>query len=104
MSNKNSKKNTFISELKKEGRLDEGFLDTLSEFTIEELITLKLEVSSRMLSGKLYNFLLWQNMPYIVRQSLLNFVDRNCKSKMDMASTLGIPYEQFIQIYKKYIS
>ena len=104
MSRKNYKKNTFISELKKEGRLDEEFLDTLSEFTIEELITLKLEVSSRMLSGKLYNFLLWQNMPYIVRQSLLNFVDRNCKSKMDMANTLGIPYEQFIQIYKKYIS
>ena len=104
MSRKNEKKNTFISELKKEGKVNEEFLDTVSGLSIEELITIKLEVSSRMFGGKLYNFLLWQNMPYIVRDSLLSFVDRNCKTKSDMANTLGIPYEQFIQIYKKYIN
>mgnify|MGYP003118115723 CR=1 FL=1 len=104
MSRKNEKKITFISELKKEGRVTEEFLDSLSTFSIEELIVLKLETSARMMKGKLYNFLLWQNMPYIVRDSLLSFVDRNCKTKSDMANTLGIPYEQFIQIYKKYIN
>jgi len=104
VSRKNEKKNTFISELKKEGKVNEEFLDTVSGLSIEELITIKLEVSSRMFGGKLYNFLLWQNMPYIVRDSLLSFVDRNCKTKSDMANTLGIPYEQFIQIYKKYIN
>lgn len=103
MSRKNHNKNTLISELKKEGRINEEFLDTLSEFTIEELVTLKLEVSTRMFNGKLYNILLWYNIPYIIRESLLDFVDRNCKTKMDMANTLGIPYENFIQIYKKYI-
>ena len=103
MSRKNDKK-TFISELREQQKITEEFLDTLSVLTIEELVSLKLEVSSRLINGKLYNFLLWQNLPYIIRNSLLDFVDRNCKTKMDMANTLGIPYEQFIQIYKKYIN
>jgi len=104
MSSKNGKKITFISELKKEGRINEEVLNTVSNLTLEELISVKLELSANMLNGKLYNFPLWYNLPYIVRESLLNFVNRNCKTKMDMSNTLGIPYEQFIQIYKKYIN
>jgi len=104
MSSKNGKKITFISELKKEGRINEEVLNVVSDLTLEELISVKLELSANMLNGKLYNFPIWYNLPYIVRESLLNFVNRNCKTKMDMSNTLGIPYEQFIQIYKKYIN
>ncbi len=104
MSTKNEKKINFISELKKDGRVSEEFLNIASDLTLEELISVKLELTAKMLNGKLYNFPLWYNLPYIVRESLLNFVNRNCKTKIDMSNTLGIPYEQFIQIYKKYIS
>ena len=104
MSSKNGKKITFISELKKDNRINEEVLNTISDLTLEELISVKLELSANMLNGKLYNFPLWYNLPYIIRESLLNFVNRNCKTKIDMYNTLGIPYEQFIQIYKKYIN
>jgi|TARA_R100001443_G_scaffold78484_1_gene85826 hypothetical protein len=104
MSNKKEKKNTFISELKKERRVNEDVLNVISDLTLEELISIKLELSAKMFNGKLYNFSLWHSLPYIVRESLLNFVNRNCKTKIDMSNTLGIPYEQFIQIYKKYIN
>ena len=50
MSRKNEKKSTFISELKRKGKITEEFLDCISEFTIEELIIIKLEVSSKMFS------------------------------------------------------
>lgn len=103
MSNKKEKKNTFISELKKERRVNEDVLNVISDLTLEELISIKLELSAKMFNGKLYNFSLWHSLPYIVRESLLNFVNRNCKTKIDMSNTLGIPYDQFIQIYKKYI-
>ncbi len=103
MSSKNEKKVTFISELRKDGRVSEEFLNVVSDLTLEELISVKLELSAKMFNGKLYNFPLWYNLPYIIRESLLNFVNRNCKTKVDMSNTLGIPYEQFIQIYKKYI-
>jgi len=103
MSSKNEKKVTFVSELKRDGRISEEFLNVVSDLTLEELISVKLELSAKMFNGKLYNFPLWYNLPYIIRESLLNFVNRNCKTKVDMSNTLGIPYEQFIQIYKKYI-
>ena len=103
MSSKKDKKLTFISELKKEGRINQDFLDKVSEMTLEELISIKIELSAKMLSGKLYNFPLWYSLPYIVRESLLNFVDRNCKTKIDMANTLGLPYDHFIQMYRKYL-
>jgi len=102
VSSKKDKKLTFISEMKKEGRINQDFLDKTSEMTLEELIAVKLELSAKMVSGKLYNFPIWYSLPFIVRESLLNFVDRNCKTKADMANTLGLPYEQFIQMYKKY--
>ena len=104
MSNKKEKKITFISELRKDGRISEEFLNVVSDLTLEELISVKLELSAKILNGKLYNLPLWYNLPYIVRESLLNFVNRNCKTKADMSNTLGIPYEQFIQKYKKYIN
>ena len=103
MSSNNEKKVTFISELKRDGRVSEEFLNVVSDLTLEELISVKLELSAKMFNGKLYNLPLWYNLPYIIRESLLNFVNRNCKTKVDMSNTLGIPYEQFIQIYKKYI-
>ena len=104
MSTENSKKITFISELRQEGKINSEFLDKVSELTLEELVAIKMEMSAKMISGKLYNFPIWYSMPYIVREGLLNFVHRNCKSKMDMSSTLGIPYDKFIQIYNKYLN
>ena len=103
MSNKKEKKLTFISELRKEGRVNEDFLNVVSDLTLEELISVKLELCAKMFGGKLYNLSLWYNLPYIMRESLMNFVNRNCKTKADMANTLGLPYEQFIQMYKKYV-
>ncbi len=91
MSTKNEKKLNFISELKKDGRVSEEFLNITSDLTQEELISVKLELTAKMLNGKLYNFPLWYNLPYIVRESLLYFVNTNCKTKIDMSNTLGIP-------------
>lgn len=104
MSSKNKVIKTFISELREQGRITEQFLDGVSDLTIEELIAVKLELSSKMVKGKLYGLPLWGSMPYAVRDGLLMFVTRNCITKTDMASTIGLPYEQFTQIYRKYCS
>ena len=103
MSTKKEKKRSFTSELREEGRIDSHFLDKISDLTIEELIAIKLEHSAKLMSGKLYNFPLWYTLPYMVRDALMNFVDRNCKTKMDMSNVLGIPYSEFQQIYRKYL-
>ena len=103
MSRKREKKNTLISELRKEGKINADFLDRVSELTLEELLSVKIELSAKMVNGKLYGMPIWYSMPYIVRESLLNFVYRNCRTKRDMADTLGLPYDSFVQIYRKYL-
>ena len=97
MSTQNSKKGSYISELRSEGRINEDFLNTVSELKLEELIAVKLEVSSRMTKGKLYNFPIWYSLPSVCRDACMKFA-----SKSDMASLLGIPYNVFVQIYREY--
>jgi len=102
MSTINSKKGSYISELRSEGRINEDFINKVSDLKLEELIAIKLEVSSRMTKGKLYNFPIWYTIPKICKAACIKIADRICKTKADKASFLGIPYNIFMQIYKDY--
>lgn len=102
MSSHNQEKKSFILSLKKEGRVNEDFLNFVSELTLEEIIAVKLEISSREMNGKLYNFPLWYVMPNICRDACMLFARTCCKTKSDMSSMLGLPYEHFLNVYKKY--
>jgi len=102
LSSEKSKKKSFISDLRSEGKINENFVNIVSNLTLEELIAIKLEDSANMTNGKLYNFPIWYSMPYICRDACFKFVYGVCDTKSDMASVLGIPYTNFIEIYRKY--
>ena len=51
MSSKKQKKGSYISELRSEGRINESFLNTVSELKLEELIAIKIEQSSQMMKS-----------------------------------------------------
>lgn len=103
LSSKHTKKNSYISELRSEGRINEDFLNTVSELKLEELIAIKIEMSARMTKGKLYNFPIWYTLPNVCKDACMKVADRICNTKADMASLLGLPYNTFIQLYKDYI-
>jgi hypothetical protein len=102
LSTKKSKKSSLILSLKKEGRINEDALNAISELTVEEIIGVKLELSARQTKGKLYNLPIWYTLPNICRDACMKFAFSYCSTKSDMASLLGIPYEYFIELYKKY--
>ena len=102
MSTEINKKSSYISELRSEGRINEDFLNKVSDLKLEELIAIKIEISSRATSGKLYNFPIWYTLPGICKDACLRVASRICTWKADMASFLGIPYNIFIQIYREY--
>ena len=104
MSSKNDKKKSFILSLKKEGRITEDTLNVISDLTLEELIAVKLESSARATSGKLYNFPIWYTIPNICRDACIKFARSCCNTKTDMSNLLGIPYDQFNILYRKYYS
>jgi hypothetical protein len=102
MSTPKKEKKSFILDLQKEGRINGDFLNVVSELKMEELIAVKLELSSRETNGKLYNFPLWHSMPNICKNALVLFAKSCSNTKSDMASILGISYSNFVELYKKY--
>lgn len=102
MSSKKQKKGSYISELRSEGRINESFLNTVSELKLEELIAIKIEQSSQMMKGKLYNFPIWYTIPHICRDACIKVATRVCSTKTDMSNFLGLPYNNFKQILREY--
>lgn len=79
---------------------NKNFEYVLSNLTLEDLITAKLELSANSLNGKLFGYPIYNNVQHIVRESLVRFALRFCNSQEKAANMLGIDVRQF----KMYIS
>ena len=77
-------------KLRREGKSNEAFEVMLSTLTLEELIGLKLECSSRLTSGRLYGFNLWSNIVDITKEALYNAVISITKTNKEATRVLGI--------------
>ena len=79
-----------INKLRKEKRIDDKFEVTLSSLSLEEVIAVKLELSSRYLNNRMYNFPIWKSIEAICREAVVKFALSACRSKLDAASFLGL--------------
>jgi len=102
LSSEKIKKRSFISNLKKEDRINENFLNIVSDLTLEELIGIKIEMASRLFRGKLYGIPLWISMPRVTKESMLRVAAALCKTKTDIASFLGLTIEQLNDVLRNY--
>ena len=74
MSNKGKNEaHSFCRKLRSEGRSNNEFEARLSELSLEEVIGLKLELSTKELNGKLYGFPVWQSMPDIIKDAIVKY-------------------------------
>ena len=74
----------------------------LSSLTLEEIITAKLELSSRGLNGKLFGFPIFKNINQITKESLVRFALRFCNSQKQAAALLGLSVTEFKSYIRKY--
>ena len=79
---------------------NKNFEYILSNLTLEDVITAKLELSARSLNGKLFGYPIYKNVQHIVRESLVRFALKFCNSQEKAANLLGIDVRQL----KMYIS
>ena len=79
-----------INKLRKEKRIDDKFEVMLSSLSLEEVIAVKLELSSRYLNNRMYNFPIWKSIEAICREAVVKFALSACRSKLDAASFLGL--------------
>jgi hypothetical protein len=105
---KTSKKNltttnkSIILKLCQRGFLTEGILVNINSLSLEDLIAIKLELSSNNLNNRLYGFDIWRNTSYIVKEALLKFAISTTNSKKDAARFLGLTYTEFKKVQAKY--
>ncbi len=93
---------SFSRKLRKEGKSNEAFEIMLSTLTLEELIGLKLECSSRLTAGKLYGFNLWAKIVDITKEALYNAAISITNSNKEASKILGIDIMTFKLLKKKY--
>lgn len=74
----------------------------LSALTLEEIIGLKLECSSRLTNGKLYGFNLWSNTVALVKEALFNSVISIASTNKEATRILGVTDETLKVLKKKY--
>ena len=93
---------SFSNKLRTQGKSNEAFEVMLSALTLEEIIGLKLECSSRLTNGKMYGFNLWSKIIDIIKEALYNAVISVAKTNKEATRILGINEQTFKALKKKY--
>ena len=94
---------SLISKLRKEDRSDPDFEIKISKLTIEELISLKLELIYKSIGDKTYGLHLWKNIDHLIRESVIKFTLSYCGSFNSARRYLGLDISTWSKLLKKYI-
>ena len=98
---KNNKYNSVLKSIDNKFS-NKNFEFILSNLTLEELITAKLEMSAKSLNGKLFGYPIYKNIQHITRESLVKFALRFCNSQEKAANLLGLNVRELKSYIKKH--
>ena len=93
---------SIISKLKDQNKLSDHMIACINNLTLEDLISVKLELSTNLLNHRLYGLDIWNKMPNITKEAVLNFSLAVTKNKTDAARFLGITQQNFRRACKTY--
>jgi DNA-binding NtrC family response regulator len=88
--------------LQKDKRINDEFEVMINSLTLEEVIALKLELSTRSLRGKFYGFPIWKSLPELTRDAVLKYALSATRSKKEAARFLGITISELNTNLKSY--
>ncbi len=97
-----TKNKSITNKLLESGIASEELLVLVNSLSLEDIIALKLELSSKILKNRFYGFDIWRNSGYIVKDALLKYAIANTNSKKDAARFLGLNYSAFSKLIKKF--
>ena len=98
-------RNTYYSlskKLRQEKKSNDEFETMLGSLSLEEVIGLKLELSTKPVNGRLYGFPLWNNLTDIVRDAILKYAYSATRTQVEAMRFLGLKQERFQKLKNKY--
>ena len=106
--NKRKKKATkydkfsVVNKFRSEGKITNKALNEINNIALEDLIAIKLELSTRYTCGKFYGMPLWRITRHTVTDALLKTALSIARTKKEAARFLGVDYMDFNRHLKKY--
>tara|TARA_R100001015_G_C4612738_1_gene168290 strand:+ start:1149 stop:1517 length:369 start_codon:yes stop_codon:yes gene_type:complete len=100
--NGKNKKYSIIQYLRNKKKSSRDFEIMLSNLSLEEIIALKLELSTTTVANRLYGIPLWKNLQNIVQDAILKYAFSATRTKQEAMRFLGLKESHFHQLVKKY--
>ena len=98
-----SKERFSISKkLREENKSNDIFEIMLSSLTLEEIISLKLELVSKAVGSNLYGIPLFRSLEYIAKDAVLKYALAVCPSKTKAIQFLGLDSKTFYRYLTNY--
>ena len=102
--NKKSKTRYYsiINKLNKENKINKEFESIISSISLEDLIALKLELSTRPVKNRLYGLPIWDNIVRITQEAVLKYAISATRTQGEAMRFLGLRQTHFRRLLKKY--
>jgi hypothetical protein len=97
-----TKHKSVLNKLRDNNLVSDDLIVLINIMSLEDIIALKLELSSKIVKNRFYGFDIWRNSKYIVQEAILKFAISATESKKDAARFLGLNYHSFLKLTKKY--
>jgi hypothetical protein len=100
--NGKNKNYSISNKLKKEKRSNDEFEIMLSSLTLEEVIGLKLELSTKPVSNRLYGIPIWSSLQNIVQDAVFKYAFSATRTQAEAMRFLGLKEQSFHILRKKF--
>lgn len=97
-----NKNYSVINKLLREEKINERFLSVINQLSLEEVISVKLEIAAKASGGTVFGIPLWLSLRDICRDAVLKFALSAARTKADAASFLGLNIFSLKAYLKKY--
>lgn len=93
---------SILNKLRKEKKINKEFELVISNLSLEDIIALKLELSTRPVSNRLYGLPIWENLLRITQEAVLKYAVSATRSQGEAMRFLGLAKTNYGPLIKKY--
>ena len=100
--NGKNKNYSIINKLRRDKKSTDEFEIMLNNLSLEEVVALKLELSSRSFSKRMYGIPLWSNLIHAVQDAVLKYALSATRTQAEAMRMLGLKESDFHVLKKKF--
>ena len=100
--NGKNKNYSIINKLRRDKKSTDEFEIMLNNLSLEEVIALKLELSSRSFSKRMYGVPLWSNLINVVQDAVLKYALSATRTQAEAMRMLGLKESNMHELRKKF--